>query len=34
MSMDSLDALPPRVAILDDERQIHASIRLRIGKQC
>ncbi len=32
MSRDAADLLPPRVAIVDDERQIHASIRLRLGK--
>ena len=34
MSHDAANLLPPRIAVLDDERQIHASIRLRIGKQC
>ena len=34
MSREASELLPPRVAIVDDERQIHASIRLRIGQNC
>lgn len=34
MSLGATELLPPRVAVVDDERQIHASIRLRIGTQC
>lgn len=32
MNRAAADLLPPRVAIIDDESQIHASIRLRLGK--
>lgn len=32
MSREAVEMLPPRVAIVDDERQIHASIRLRLGR--
>jgi CheY-like chemotaxis protein len=28
---DAVDLLPPRILVLDDERQIHASIKLRLG---
>ena len=31
---DPAELLTPRVLIVDDERQIHASLRLRIGGQC
>ncbi len=34
MPHDSTDLLPPRIAIIDDEHQIHASIRLRLGQTC
>jgi CheY-like chemotaxis protein len=30
-SRDPLDLLPPRILVVDDERQIHAALRLRIG---
>lgn len=33
MSPDSVDLLPPRILIVDDERQIHASLRLRLGRE-
>lgn len=33
MNSATAKLLVPRIAIVDDERQIHASIRLRIGKQ-
>ena len=33
MSRDAMEILPPRVAVVDDERQIHASLRLRLGKE-
>ncbi|MBL9200189.1 MAG: response regulator [Opitutaceae bacterium] len=32
MSRDASELLIPRIALVDDERQIHASIRLRLGK--
>lgn len=32
MSRDATELLVPRIALVDDERQIHASIRLRLGK--
>ena len=32
MSRDPVDVMTPRILVLDDERQIHASIRLRIGR--
>jgi CheY-like chemotaxis protein len=31
---DAAQLLPPRILIVDDERQIHASIRLRLGSTC
>ena len=31
---DPAQLLPPRVLIVDDERPIHASLRLRIGERC
>lgn len=31
MSRDPTDALTPRILVVDDERQIHASVRLRLG---
>lgn len=34
MSPDPAGLLPPRIAIVDDEAQIHASIRLRLGPTC
>jgi CheY-like chemotaxis protein len=34
MSREATELLPPRIAVVDDERQIHASIRLRLGKDC
>lgn len=34
MSPDSARLLPPRILVVDDERQIHASLRLRLGKSC
>lgn len=34
MSRDAAELLVPRIALVDDERQIHASIRLRLGKEC
>ena len=33
MIRDPAELLPPRIAIIDDERQIHASLRLRLGKE-
>ena len=32
MTTTPTDLLTPRVLIVDDERQIHASVRLRLGK--
>ncbi len=32
MSRDPVDVMTPRILIVDDERQIHASIRLRLGR--
>ncbi len=32
MSPDAAEMLPPRILVLDDERQIHASFRLRLGR--
>ncbi|MSU60248.1 MAG: response regulator [Pedosphaera sp.] len=32
MNPDAVDLLPPRILIVDDERQIHASLRLRLGR--
>jgi CheY-like chemotaxis protein len=32
MRPDAVDLLTPRILIVDDERQIHASIRLRLGR--
>lgn len=34
MSRDPVDVMPPRILIVDDERQIHASVRLRLGREC
>jgi CheY-like chemotaxis protein len=31
MTRDPVKLLPPRILVVDDERQIHASIRLRLG---
>lgn len=31
MTVNAADMLPPRVLVVDDERQIHASVRLRLG---
>lgn len=31
MNRESADLLPPRILVVDDERQIHASLRLRLG---
>ena len=31
MTRDAVNLLPPRILIVDDERQIHASLRLRLG---
>lgn len=33
MSTESTDLVAPRILVVDDERQIHASLRLRLGKQ-
>ena len=33
MSTDTTDLVTPRILIVDDERQIHASLRLRLAKQ-
>lgn len=33
MSADPSDVLPPRILVVDDERQIHASVRLRLGPE-
>ncbi len=33
MITHSIDLLPPRILVVDDERQIHASLRLRLAKQ-
>ena len=33
MPPDAVDLLPPRILIVDDERQIHASLKLRLGKE-
>ena len=33
MSTPSLDLVTPRILVVDDERQIHASLRLRLAKQ-
>jgi len=32
MSHSVADSLPPRILVVDDERQIHASLRLRLGQ--
>ena len=32
MSTDPVDLVTPRLLVVDDERQIHASLRLRLGK--
>jgi CheY-like chemotaxis protein len=32
MSRDPADLLAPRILLVDDERQIHASVRLRLGR--
>ena len=34
MIREASELLPPRIAIVDDERQIHASLRLRLGREC
>jgi CheY-like chemotaxis protein len=34
MTRDAAELLIPRIALVDDERQIHASIRLRLGREC
>ena len=33
MSTNTSDLVTPRILVVDDERQIHASLRLRLGKQ-
>src|SRR5882762_2413488 len=33
MSRDVVDLMLPRILAVDDERQIHASLRLRLGKE-
>ena len=33
MSIDTTDLVTPRILVVDDERQIHASLRLRLAKQ-
>ncbi len=33
MSTDPTDLVTPRILVVDDERQIHASLRLRLGQQ-
>ena len=33
MSTDTTDLVTPRILVVDDERQIHASLRLRLAKQ-
>jgi len=33
MTLESVDLLNPRILVVDDERQIHASLRLRLTKQ-
>lgn len=32
MSAEAADLLPPRILVVDDERQIHASVRLRLAR--
>ncbi len=34
MTRDPVSLLPPRILVVDDERQIHASLRLRLGSTC
>jgi CheY-like chemotaxis protein len=34
MSCASLELLAPRILVVDDESQIHASLRLRLGREC
>ena len=34
MSPDTAELMPARVLVVDDERQIHASLRLRLGRAC
>ncbi|MDZ4820438.1 MAG: response regulator, partial [Planctomycetota bacterium] len=34
MSSTPADPLMPSILIVDDERQIHASLRLRLGRNC
>lgn len=34
MSCAPLDLLAPRILVVDDESQIHASLRLRLGREC
>ncbi len=34
MSRAAADLLPPRIALLDDERPIHSAVRLRLGPDC
>ena len=31
MTRDPVDLMPPHILVVDDERQIHASLRLRLG---
>src|SRR5262245_49387372 len=31
MKHDPIDLMPPRILVVDDEQQIHASLRLRLG---
>jgi CheY-like chemotaxis protein len=33
MTRDPVDMMTPRILVVDDERQIHASLRLRIGRE-
>jgi CheY-like chemotaxis protein len=33
MSRDPVDVMTPRILVVDDERQIHASLRLRLGRE-
>lgn len=34
MPLPAADLLPPRIALLDDERPIHSAVRLRLGPDC
>jgi len=33
MSRDPIDAMTPRILVVDDEKQVHASVRLRLGRE-